>query len=102
MSPTVHTVEITGTRSPLRFDPDPVEVYPGDRIEWTHVAADSFVVHVEREIAEPASPKARQGERAATVIRPQARPARYKYSVTIYLRGEAVEQDPEIFVKPRG
>lgn len=102
MSPTVHSVEITGTRSPLRFDPDTVEVYPGDRIEWAHAGADSFVVHVEREIAEPANPRARQGARAATVIRAQARPGRYKYSVTIYVGDEPIEQDPEIVVKPRG
>lgn len=102
MSPTVHTVEITGTRSPLRFDPDPVEAYPGDQIEWVHAGADSFVVHVEREIAEPANPRARQGARASTVIRGRARPGKYKYSVTIFLGEEPVEQDPEIVVKPRG
>ena len=102
MSPTVHTVEIRGDRSPLRFDPDPVEAYPGDRIEWAHAGADSFVVHIEQEIADPADPKAQQGARAATVIRGQARPGRYKYSVTIYVGDEPVEQDPEIIVKPRG
>lgn len=95
-------VEISGTALPLTITPDPVEVFRGDQVQWTHAGADSIVIFLDDVYADP--PVARAGRDAAATIsiKPDAPYRRFKYSVQVFVGNQGVLQDPEIIVKPGG
>ncbi len=101
-APTVHRVGISGTALPLITDPDPVEVMRSDSVTWSHATADSIIVFLDDEYADPAQVRAARGEAATTAIKRDAPYRRFKYSVGVFAGDSSAIQDPEIIVKPRG
>ncbi len=102
VEPTVHPVTISGTALPLTIDPDPVEVMRRDSVRWSHATADSIIVFLDDEYADPAQVRAVRGQAATTSIKRDAPyNKRFKYSVGVFAGDSSALQDPEIIVKPR-
>jgi plastocyanin len=104
--PTTHTVAIAydSSSGTLSVSPDPVNVNPGDQVNWES-AAGAWRVAMQSAVPFGAGARskgigAQKGNAAGAMVAANAKPGTYKYIVAVYVGGEVHILDPDVVVGP--
>ena len=79
-----------------------VRVQRGARIEFSHPFPGTVILHLEDAPVTPKRLVLNRGVKGRALVRADAEPGSYKYSIEVRLRGQTVLRDPYIDVEPGG